>query len=330
MTMPHLPSTEPLFSVVMPTYNGEKYLPRALESLLQQNDPSMEVIAVDDGSSDQTVEILKSYEGRLNIKVVLRPHQGNWVVSTNEGLRQAQGRYVGFLHQDDFWLPHRLSRLREVMSAHPALPVYLHAVRFVDEHECSLGLWRCPLPDRSPVPPSTWFPRLLVQNFIAIPAPIFVRALFERMGPLKEELTYTADWAFWLRLATENSACYLNEPLAAFRIHSASQTVQQIQRHTDYVRQMRMVWQDFRGRLEGGKRSRSYDVAAEFSVEANAVLAASAARCAYSKTPLIRLGLRLGPVGWWRYWVCSRVAERVGARLRARLVPRLAMQRTFY
>ncbi|OGV46550.1 MAG: hypothetical protein A2X46_06345 [Lentisphaerae bacterium GWF2_57_35] len=314
--------TGPLFSVVLPTYNGERFLPRALESLAQQDDPNLEAIAVDDGSSDRTLELLKSYEDRLDLKIVCREHQGNWVASTNEGLRRAKGRYVGFLHQDDFWMPGRLARLRAALTEHPSVSIFLHAVRFVDERDGDLGPWSCPLPVGQPVPPSVWFPRLLVQNFIAIPAPLFARELFERWGPLDEGLTYTADWVFWLKLASDGLAYYLNEPLAAFRVHPESQTVRQIQRHADYVRQMRTVWQAFRGRLQPLAASNSYDAVAEFGVEANAVLAALAAGCPYSKKEIWRLGLRLGPVGLARYLSCSRVIERVGARLRARLVRR--------
>src|SRR5437660_9050514 len=84
----------PWLSVIMPTYNGAAYLGAALESVRAQGDADIEVIAVDDGSSDDTVGLLESYAGRLPLRVVRRERVGNWGANTNHGLTLARADHV--------------------------------------------------------------------------------------------------------------------------------------------------------------------------------------------------------------------------------------------
>src|SRR5579862_7885736 len=111
--------SDPWLSVIMPTYNGAAYLAQTLESIECQADCTMEIIAVDDGSSDATLAILHNYSRRLPLRIIARSHIGNWVANTNFGLAKAQGHYVCFLHQDDLWLPGRLRVLRQLLCKEP-------------------------------------------------------------------------------------------------------------------------------------------------------------------------------------------------------------------
>lgn len=101
--------SKPWLSVIVPTYNGAAYLAQTLASIECQVDGNIEVIAVDDGSSDATLAILNAYSSRLPIRTIRRGRIGNWVANTNFGLAEARGEYVSFLHQDDLWLPGRSS-----------------------------------------------------------------------------------------------------------------------------------------------------------------------------------------------------------------------------
>ena len=107
----------------MPVHNGERYLAQALGSILQEGADGYEVIAVDDGSSDSSAEILAYWERRLPLRRIAR-RGGNWVAATNAGLREARGDYVCFLHQDDLWLPGRLAAIRAEAALAPTL--FLH------------------------------------------------------------------------------------------------------------------------------------------------------------------------------------------------------------
>ncbi len=311
---------KPWLSVVMPTYNGADYLATALESVRREGTEGVEVIAVDDGSTDDTVNILRAYQEALPLRVVQCGRVGNWVAGSNLGLAQAVGRYACFLHQDDLWLPGRLEALRNEAERQPPPALVVHPVLFVGPDGERLGTWRCPLPSRDgPIDPNLLVERLLIQNFIAMPSPMFDRAAARRLGGMNESLWFTADWDFWLRLACMGPVRYLRRPLAAFRLHPASQTMARASDSHSRRQQLRVVlernmaaWAGDPAEAPRVRRS------AEFSVEVNVALAGAARGEPIPWRDLLRRWLRLGPRGWLRYWRDSRILERVGARLRLR------------
>ena len=181
-----------------------------------------------------------------------------------------------------------------------------------------MGLWRCPLPrtDR-PLDPDLLIGRLLVQNFVSMPAPTFRRETALAVGGMDEQLWYTADWDLWLKLAAAGVTRYYPQPLACFRIHPASQTALRSAAAEDYRRQHEVVLERHLGAWQAPlSRKTAARRAARFSIEVNASLAA----CAHRQRPnLGRLALRfltLGPVGLYRFFRDSRIIERVGSRLR--------------
>src|SRR4051812_3217208 len=105
-------------SVVIATYNHGRYLREAIDSALAQTHPPLEVIVVDDGSTDDTAEILQTYGGRIR---AMRQANAGVAAARNAGLAAASGRYVGFLDSDDVWAPDKLARQLAVFDAQPAL-----------------------------------------------------------------------------------------------------------------------------------------------------------------------------------------------------------------
>ena len=97
----------PLVSIIIPTYNCARYLPEAVNSALGQTCNSLEVIIIDDGSADETQEVLKPYSDRI-----LYLYQANKGVSAarNRGIAMAQGEFIAFLDADDVWLPEKLEK----------------------------------------------------------------------------------------------------------------------------------------------------------------------------------------------------------------------------
>ena len=307
---------KPWLSVIIPTYNGSKYLAAALDSVVMQQDKSIECIVIDDGSTDDTLAIAQSYAARLNIKLITKARAGNWVANTNHALTEATGKYACFLHQDDLWLEGRLDRIRKAIAAYPQASLYLHDSMFVDDRGKPLGLWRCPLANkRGIVTRDEAIDKLLVQNFIAIPAPVFKCSAALEIGGLNEELWYTADWDFWLKLAALGDICYIPQALAAFRVHADSQTIRRSSSVAEFRQQMRTVVSKHLTQ----RANREVSKVAFFSTEVNTTLAA----IVHGESPnLLKLALDfllLTPTGWWRYWQDSRIQERISARLKAKL-----------
>ena len=313
----------PWLSVIVPTYNGGAFLPRALDSIASQTRSDIEVIAIDDGSSDDTLRVLESYRNRLNLKIISRGRVGNWVANTNYALRRARGEYACFLHQDDFWLPDRIIRLRAAAQNHSDAVLILHPSQFVDATGKVTGNWTCPFPKRQSLLNSDYvFRRLIVQNFIAIPSPIFKRQAACAAGLLDESLWYTADWKFWLALAMLGPWAYLPEPLTAFRVHLGSQTAMGAAR--SQAAQLKSV---LKSALPAIGKDDSLRRVARYSVHVNQSLAHCFFRGKYPPTRLLLRGVRLGPVDFIRYLRYSRILERVSARFSTTLFDRRALGR---
>jgi glycosyltransferase involved in cell wall biosynthesis len=305
--------------VIVPTCNGAAFLPAALESIVAQNDPNIEVIAVDDGSTDETPAILDSFAGRMRLRVVSR-RVGNWVANTNLGLQSANGEWACFLHQDDLWRPGRLAAaVRALAETNPAL--LLTAAEFIIAGGRTVGMWRCPLaPGVVGNSPSHVAGRLLVQNFVPLPTAVFRRAEALAVGGLDPDLWYTADWDFWLKLAARGQTRYVPRPLAAFRLHPESQTVKRSggidgfrrQHDTAWERHW-PIWRDFvanPGRIEA---------AARLSVEVNVMLAGLLHRGGTNWQRLIAAAAGAGLGGATHFVNSSRILERVSARVRSGL-----------
>ncbi|WP_055074572.1 glycosyltransferase [Pseudanabaena sp. 'Roaring Creek'] len=312
----------PWLSVLIPTYNGKDYLRFTLDSILRQGDRQIECIAIDDGSTDETLEILNDYVDKLPLKVIQGLRKGNWVATTNHILSIATADYVCFLHQDDIWLDDRLRIMKSLIDKHPQVNLFLHASQFIDRDGKCLGLWKSPLPKYPLVTtPHMLVKRLLIQNFIAIPAPIFRREAALQVGGLDEKLWYTADWDFWLKLAALGSTMYYPHPLSAFRIHADSQTIVRSSYLHDFQQQHAIVlnrhlklWQASQNSHHNIKRI------AIFSIRMNTALAGIIHGRKVNLLKLLVSFLVLGMAGWYRYWQYSRIWERVTARLKVRLI----------
>lgn len=299
----------------MPTYNGEKYITAALESVRQQHDSGIELIVVDDGSSDRTLDIIRSFSRDLNIKLITPGRTGNWVAGTNIGLREAGGDWACLLHQDDFWLPGRIARLRkEIEHAQGAL--ILHNAVFVGLDGERIGPWTCPLAEGN-VPSGTFLERLLIQNFIAIPATIFRRYAAVDSGGLDESLWFSADWDLWLRLGSLGPVRFIDETLAAFRVHPTSQTIARKTQPQEWDQQLRTVLTRHLSKWSvTGRRRRAIERAAMVSIVVNSALSAASRGDRFRVwNPLLKL-VALGPSGWHRYLRDSRILQRVRPRLR--------------
>lgn len=309
--------SRPFLSAIVPTFNGAAFVSHSLASVAEQADAGVEVIAIDDGSTDGTRGILGDFEGRMNLRIHERPPGGNWVARVNEALGEARGEYACILPQDDLWLPGRLAALRDATARWPEATFLFSSARFIDAGGRDVGPWRAPLVGGSQLAGPAVLERLLVQNFVALPAAAFRREAVAAHG-LDETLWYAADWDLWLRLATSGPTAYLPQPTAAFRLHAGSQTTQRSHRSAERERQLRAVLDRHGPALLQHPRARQILRHAEASLRLNVALAAWSSGHG-GRREALRALVSLPPWQWPRFARSTRLVERVASRWRAGL-----------
>ena len=117
----------PLISIIIPNYNGSRYLESCINSAINQDYENFEIIIIDDGSSDKSAEILRKYESQ--IQVIYCQHQGA-AQSRNEGIQKSSGTFIALLDNDDIWLPNKLSKQMAIMFSDSADFVYCAYEKF--------------------------------------------------------------------------------------------------------------------------------------------------------------------------------------------------------
>ena len=307
----------PFLTVVMPVHCGEAWIEPTLDSLAAEAAEDVEVVVIDGSPDDRTAAIVNRYASRLSLDLVSRPDLANWRTKTNFAVERARAAHVCWLHQDDLWLPGRLAAIRSWVEADPDATLHLAPTLIIDQDGRTLGTWRCPLPAGASVPSQLVLERLLVQNFIAAPTPVFRRDAWLACGGLDVDLWYTADWDLWLKLASQGPVRYHDLATAAFRIHGSSLTMTGSRDPADFEAQMCVVLDRHMDRLADA-RTAAVGRAARASIKINVALAAASGGGRGALVKAAGYLLALGPRGLFRYLRDSRLIERVAPRLRAR------------
>ncbi|GAB0149024.1 MULTISPECIES: glycosyltransferase [Marichromatium] len=201
-------------SVIMPCYNCARFVAEAVDSVLAQTHPAVELIVVDDGSSDDSLRILEGYGAR--IRLLRQPNRGPYV-ARNLALRHAEGRYLAFLDADDWWLPETLERL------HRALREAEADIAYCGWQNVGEGIRAAPH-----VPPERDRRALLEHAVRSCPWPIhgvLVRsALVQGVGGFSERRRTAMDYDLWLRLlGLTDRVVRVPEVLAFYRWHDSGQ-----------------------------------------------------------------------------------------------------------
>lgn len=204
-------SDRPKISVLMPVYNGERYLCEAVESILGQTFMDYEFIIIEDGSTDSTWEILTEYRDP-RIRLVKNNHNMGVTRSLNNGLRLAKGEYIARMDADDVSLPERFEKQVEYMEAHPEIGVLGTWIEYIDENGVPLGEWRMPT---SPVLIgwSLFFGTCLIH-----PSVMMRRNVIEQVGFYRLEPLYAEDYDLWVRLSTVTRIANIPEILLRRRV----------------------------------------------------------------------------------------------------------------
>ena len=228
------PATESVVvSVVIPAYNVAWCIRRAIDSVFAQDFRRCELIVVNDGSTDNTGNVLAAYGGA--VRTIDQPNRG-MSAARNAGIRSARGMYIAFLDADDWWLPGKISRQVELMERRPELGFCSTAARVEDGDGRLLNLWGC-------VQPNTNMLETLFAQNAAIAggcSAVMVRSrLLGRVGLFDETLGGFEDPDLWMRLAAVSGYACIDETLAVIlrRERSVSRNVDSMRSAT--LRSMR-------------------------------------------------------------------------------------------
>lgn len=225
----------PLVSVVIPVFNAERYLAESVASALGQSRREIEVLIVDDGSTDGSRQIAQELAADPRVRL-LSGVNGGPARARNLGIRESRGEFVAFLDADDLWLPHKLDRQIPLFSENPSPDVVYSQRLTVDADGRTVEGYR------PPVPSGRILDEMWVDNFICMSSAVVRREVFDRVGLLDETLRMSEDFDFWLRTALHCEFRGVEEPLVKYRVHG-----EQTSRRTE--ERVRVAW-EIRGRFE--------------------------------------------------------------------------------
>jgi len=194
----------PLISVIIPTYNRGWIIKEAVDSVLVQDYVNFELIVVDDGSTDNTHDILNSYQKNF---LVLRQNNKGVSAARNRGLAAASGRFIAFLDSDDFWLPQKLSRQVDFFHSNP------DALICQTEEIWIRNNVRVNPKKRHKKPSGMIFESSLSLCLVSPSAVMIKRNLFEEVGLFDETLPACEDYDLWLRISCLHPVHLIDTPL---------------------------------------------------------------------------------------------------------------------
>ncbi|MGC9526205.1 MAG: glycosyltransferase family 2 protein [Limnospira sp.] len=206
-------------SVVIPTYNSEKSIQLTIQSILNQTHTDWELIVIDDGSQDKTVEIISQINDP-RIQILPYPNAG---VSTsrNRGLEQARGEFIAFLDHDDLWSPEKLESQLRALQEHPDAALAYSWTDHCDDSGNVIAMGRH----------LSWtgnvYPKLLVDNFLDTASnPLIRKVALDEVGGFDPSIDSSGEWDLWLRLAVRYPFVAVPESQVFHRISSTAMSAQ--------------------------------------------------------------------------------------------------------
>jgi alpha-1,3-rhamnosyltransferase len=207
----------PLVTVVMPCYNHCHYVERAIKSVIDQTYSRVELVVIDDGSRDLSVEMLKVMRDRFGFTLICQENRGVCRTLNRGILEAAHGDYIALLASDDFWHPDKLSHQISKLQRHPGSEFcFSQAIEFTDERN----------PDAGTVFPGKCLSgnvvdQVFVRQHVPAGTMLFSRKLYDRLGGFDESLK-EEDWDFVIRSAAVTPFVSVNTPLLYYRSHQGN------------------------------------------------------------------------------------------------------------
>lgn len=218
-----------MISIVIPSYNHEKYIQRCIESVLMQTYKDWELIIIDDGSKDSSNDIIASYLDK-RIRHIMQENAGAHN-AINRGLSLAEGEYLTILNSDDEYHPNRLEKFLQAFSQNSSIDFISTWIDIVDSDSKKIGTkkawenmepWEIKDKDLTFAGTDDYALNALMSNFVSTTSNmIFKREVYEQVGGMRN-LRFAHDWDFLLRVCSEFNCYNLKEALLSYRVHNSN------------------------------------------------------------------------------------------------------------
>jgi alpha-1,3-rhamnosyltransferase len=211
-------SEQPLVSTCIASYNHAEYVGLGIESILAQTYKNHEIVVVDDGSSDNSLEILNSYAQKFpeQVRVFTHAnHQNRGIsITTNLAIEKSKGKFIALIGSDDVWEENKLALQVEILEQNPKVGIVYSKAKIIDSQGKATGS----IIGQNFKKNRDQLAQILAKNFIPAPTVIFRRECFDRLGSFDETLV-CSDWEMWLRILAHWEMAFIDEPLALYRVH---------------------------------------------------------------------------------------------------------------
>jgi glycosyltransferase involved in cell wall biosynthesis len=216
----------PFWSVMVPTYKRSEFLSQALESVLAQDPGSdhMQIEVVDNCSPTDEIRAVVDRVGRGRVGLFGQSATVSMVENWNTCLQRATGHWVHLLNDDDWVRPGFYQAFEDLIRHNQ--DVNLVFCRHLFANKGGHWLFVSPLLRTEPGPLADWLPTLAAQQQIMTPAIAVKRDVYELLGGFRTDLNSASDWEMWVRIAAAHTFWYIPEPLACYRMHDASESLQ--------------------------------------------------------------------------------------------------------
>lgn len=204
----------PIISVIMPVYNGEKYLREAIDSILNQSYYKFEFIIINDGSTDQTLNILHSYDDP-RILLINQNNQGV-IASLNSGVSQSRGKYIARMDSDDISFPERLEKQFYFLENHPDYHIVGTTFLIIDEKGSVQGINPVLLRDQD------LRREILIETIFGHGTVMMKKEIVQKLGLYRRDVIHVEDYDLWVRFSKVGKVANLQEVLYLWRDHTQS------------------------------------------------------------------------------------------------------------
>jgi glycosyltransferase involved in cell wall biosynthesis len=238
----------PAVSVLLPVHNDRRFVGRAVESILEQTFRDFELLVLDDGSTDGSMEIVRGFSDP-RLRIVSNPRNLGLARTLNTGLALAQGNLIARMDADDISEPARFERQVEFLAAHPEIALVGTWARWIDENDRPFTAIEFP------TDPAGIEQGLMEDNCIFHPSVMFRRRPVEELGGYAAASPLSQDYELWLRLSERHPLANLPEYLLRYRIHRGQVSVKRIGRQRRAANAMR--YEAARRRGQAGRLSRA-------------------------------------------------------------------------